>query len=403
MIKIGDKVRYLNSVGGGTVQKFIDKTMVSVLEDDGFETPVFIKECVVVEGVNEKTNFPSAAGRGEKSFAPVPAPARADLQSTGTDYKSAPAEEIEELFEETPEGEKLTVALAFVPQELKKIQDTDFDLYLVNDSNYSLYYTISAIGRGEKSFALTAGEKSFVPKAGEKSFAPTAKLIESGLIHLNTTLFLREIAKSDLNDYEQLDVQFIAFKETKTYDVKPAVSLTVKLKLVNFYKLHSFAENDYFDEEAMVLPIITQDTLELPLNISADDFNLQQTAKKDDTEKKKPLAPRRPALEKVVVDLHIRELLDNTNGLPPVSLFEYQMTKFRETLALHKNNIGQQIVFIHGKGNGVLRKEIIKEIHAKYPAYKYQDASFREYGFGATMITIRQDIFKNRQKNEEIV
>ncbi|GHT33856.1 mannonate oxidoreductase [Bacteroidia bacterium] len=381
MIKIGDKVWYLNSVGGGTVQKFIDKTMVSVLEDDGFETPVFIKECVVVEGVNEKTNFPSA-GKGEKN--PAPTNARADLQSvreTGADYKSAPAEEIEELFEETPEGEKLTVALAFVPQELKKIQDTDFDLYLVNDSNYSLYYSISTIGRGEK------------------SFAPTAKLIESGLIHLNTTLFLREIAKSELNDYEQLNVQFVAFKETKTYDVKPAVSLTVKLKLVNFYKLHSFAENDYFDEEAMVLPIITQDTLELPLNISADDFNLQQIAKKDDTEKKQPLAPRRPTLEKVVVDLHIRELLDNTNGLPPVSLFEYQMTKFRETLAEHKNNIGQQIVFIHGKGNGVLRKEIIKEIHAKYPAYKYQDASFREYGFGATMITIRQE--RKMQKETE--
>ncbi|HCF81364.1 MAG TPA: DUF2027 domain-containing protein, partial [Porphyromonadaceae bacterium] len=48
-----------------------------------------------------------------------------------------------------------------------------------------------------------------------------------------------------------------------------------------------------------------------------------------------------------------------------------------------------KIVFIHGKGDGVLKNTLLKEIKNKYKSCYYQDASFREYGFGATMVTIR--------------
>ena len=47
------------------------------------------------------------------------------------------------------------------------------------------------------------------------------------------------------------------------------------------------------------------------------------------------------------------------------------------------------MLFRSGKGDGVLRKAIEKELKTKYKQYYYQDASFREYGFGATMVTIK--------------
>ena len=50
---------------------------------------------------------------------------------------------------------------------------------------------------------------------------------------------------------------------------------------------------------------------------------------------------------------------------------------------------GRKIVFIHGKGNGVLRAAIEKELSHRYKGHRVQDASFREYGFGATQVTIR--------------
>ena len=47
-IKVGDKVRFLNSTGGGVVRSFKGKDQVLVEDEDGFEVPVLIRECVVV-------------------------------------------------------------------------------------------------------------------------------------------------------------------------------------------------------------------------------------------------------------------------------------------------------------------------------------------------------------------
>lgn len=55
----------------------------------------------------------------------------------------------------------------------------------------------------------------------------------------------------------------------------------------------------------------------------------------------------------------------------------------------NKRNKGQKIVFIHGKGDGILKNAILKELSSKYKSAYYQDASFREYGYGATMVTIK--------------
>ena len=51
---------------------------------------------------------------------------------------------------------------------------------------------------------------------------------------------------------------------------------------------------------------------------------------------------------------------------------------FRDTLKQYAGNKGQKLVFIHGKGAGVLRRAIINEITYKYKTYTYQDASFQE-------------------------
>jgi len=50
---------------------------------------------------------------------------------------------------------------------------------------------------------------------------------------------------------------------------------------------------------------------------------------------------------------------------------------------------GQKIVFIHGKGDGILRTSLEKELKTAYKRQCiFQDASFREYGYGATMVTV---------------
>ena len=70
-------------------------------------------------------------------------------------------------------------------------------------------------------------------------------------------------------------------------------------------------------------------------------------------------------------------------------ILNYQLDKFREVMEQYKKKREQRIVFIHGKGDGVLRKALLDELKRKYPDCRHQDASFQEYGFGATMVTIK--------------
>ena len=59
MIKKGDTVRFLNAVGGGKVTRIDEKQNLVYVEDtDGFEIPALARECVVIQAVNENTNFP---------------------------------------------------------------------------------------------------------------------------------------------------------------------------------------------------------------------------------------------------------------------------------------------------------------------------------------------------------
>ena len=60
----------------------------------------------------------------------------------------------------------------------------------------------------------------------------------------------------------------------------------------------------------------------------------------------------------------------------------------REVMDAYLNKHGQRIVFIHGKGEGKLRQHLLSELKRRYPRCTAQDASFREYGFGATQVTI---------------
>ena len=92
--------------------------------------------------------------------------------------------------------------------------------------------------------------------------------------------------------------------------------------------------------------------------------------------------------EIIEIDLHAHEVLETTSGMSASDIKEYQLTIFRRTMQDHMEEKGRKIVFIHGKGNGVLRKAILDELKYAYKTCEWQDASFQQYGFGATMVTI---------------
>lgn len=353
-IKVGDKVRFLNSTGGGIVRSFKGKDQVLVEDEDGFEVPTLVSECVVV---------------GESDMQ-VHSSRRSPLPQTPPSV-SAPQQKkpdpVEEKIEETPEGERLNIYLAYLPLEpLKVLEQSGYEAYFINDSNYYLMFNY-----------MNRQNNSWMSRF-------------SGLVEPNTKIFLEEFGKEDLNNLERICVQLIAFKKDKPYSLKNAVSVELHVDTVKFYKQHCFMENDFFEENALIYPIVRQDVPEKELLVSAAEIQeAMQRKVREDRRAAQPAIRKKSDSAVVEIDLHIEQLLDNTNGLSNADMLTYQLDKFHEILGKYEGHKGQKIVFIHGKGDGVLRKAIEKELKTRYKRHYYQDASFREYGFGATMVTIK--------------
>lgn len=349
-MKVGDKVRFLNEVGGGIVTGFKGKDTVLVEDANGFDIPMLIKDCVVID-----TDDYNMRSRSSVHVAPK---AEEQVKPVKPEITSRPSE--------VRGGDNLNVMLAFIPEDIKAISSTPFEAYIVNDSNYYLYYTyLSAEGKAWKNRS-------------------------HGLVEPNTKLFLEEFDKSILNELEHVAIQFIAFKDDKTFALKPAVSVELRIDTVKFYKLHTFRESDFFEEPALVYDIVKDNLPVKQVYASAED--IQEALfmrKRDTTPKSQPIVKPGGGNAVIEIDLHIDALLDDTTGMQNSEILNYQLDKFRQVLEQYKGKREQRIVFIHGKGDGVLRKAILDELKRKHRNYTHQDASFQEYGFGATMVTIK--------------
>lgn len=360
-LEIGDKVRFLNSVGGGTVTAFRGKDQVLVEDENGFDVPVLVVECVVVGEADRRME-----NREPEPFVPpVRTVTTANVMPPEVDNETSG--HVGYTFAETPQGERLNLSLAFLPAEPKNFMQSAFVSYLINESNYYVYVSYMSC----------------------KNNSWTGRY--HGLIEPDTKIFVEEIEKPALSKLEHVCVQMIAFKEGKSFSLKNVMSMELRLDMVKFYKLHCFIPNDFFDEDALLIPLVANDVPEKQMLVSATDIReAMYERKKGEFRILQPVAKKmKPANEVVEVDLHISQLIDNTSGMSSADMLNYQMAKFHEVMKTNSGKKGRRTVFIHGKGEGVLRAAIEKELKTTYrQQVRFQDASFREYGFGATMVIV---------------
>ena len=91
------------------------------------------------------------------------------------------------------------------------------------------------------------------------------------------------------------------------------------------------------------------------------------------------------------IDLHINKLIDSVIGLTNTEILTLQLSVFRRELNLAIKGNEREIIFIHGIGNGTLKGELRRVAEQEYKWCSQEDASFKEYGFGATRIRIPQN------------
>lgn len=380
MAKVGDKVRFLNATGGGVITRIEGK--IVYVEEEGFETPVLLKDVVVVlpaghEPKHKGANImfdQQAFDAGRKVEEPVK-PVKETL----------PQPQSELPVEETSHGEKMNVVLVFEPEDVKRLGETAFGAVLVNDSNY--YLDFSFLRRSDEERGWT--------------------LVYNGTVVPNEMIDLARLTHENLASYDKVAFQCIAYKKDKIFTLQLPVSVSKKLDLTKFHKYHCFRPGLYFDTPVLEVPLVTDGVVTKPLEINVaaieetlkkgngNEVSLKELANKYNkdtgkTSKRQPMPEDNPhkLLPLIEVDLHIGELTDTTAGMEPKDMLEMQLDEVRKHMKKHSKRIGQKIVFIHGKGEGVLRKAVLELLKKEYPKAELQDASFREYGFGATLVTI---------------
>lgn len=381
MVKIGDKVRFLNDVGGGTITGFQGKDIVLVADEDGFEIPTLVTEVVAVE-TNDYNIAKVVDGKKKgknNEDKPTPTSVKNALAVNDDEEEEEETDIADQeltykpMAQERRGANELNLCLAFVPKRVKEISDTPFEVYLINDCNYYIHYTLL----------------NYEGKA--------CQVRHEGEIAPNTKVYLEELLHNRLEEWERITIQTLAFKRDKVFFPKPTYSVNLRIDGTKFYKLHAFQPSVFFNTPALTYDILKDDRAVRPMFVDADE--LREAMQTPEEQLPTEPQPRISGAEKratrkqdrnaiVEVDLHAHELLDTMVGLEPRDILEYQIKVFRDTMNAHLKNHGCRIVFIHGKGEGVLRNALLKELRTHYKQCRVQDASFREYGYGATMVTI---------------
>lgn len=231
-MKIGDRVRFLSEVGGGRVAGFQGKNVVLVEDEDGFEVPMLINEVVVIGDEDYDTSRIVSAKLSAKAVS----------QQMEDDEETDPADR-PVTFKAKPEerrgGDKLSAYLAFVPIDIKELSSTRFETYFVNDSNYYIRYVY-----------MTAESNSWTVR-------------HTAEVEPNTKAFIEEFGRDQLNELEHSCIQAFAYKREKFFLIKPVINQLLRIEPIKFYKLHTFRENQYFEQAALIYPIIENDVQKL--------------------------------------------------------------------------------------------------------------------------------------------
>lgn len=396
-MNIGDKVRFLNTTGGGKIAGFQGKDLVLVCDDDGFEIPTLRSEIVVVETDNynlvrkpvpskERASTSESDGLSHTS---IKAALAAYAAAANGGENGAPEEELLE-DESEPADKEITFQprplerrgadqvnfyIGFLPVDSRALSQTEFEVYLINDSN--LYVRFLLLTQEGEQYSLR----------------------HEGLVLPNQKLLLDTIGHADLPQWERLTFQLLAYKTDKPFALKSPMNITLRVDGTKFYKLHCFAASDFFNDPALVRSLVSEDRPAQSVSIAAETVEealITPEVVRQSAERLKQQPAR--AMDKSVtldrnaiveVDLHAEVLLDSTQGLTPTDILMMQIKAFHDTMRQYAKDKGRRIVFIHGKGEGVLRVTLLKELKNHYRHCTHQDASFREYGFGATMVTVR--------------
>jgi hypothetical protein len=235
--------------------------------------------------------------------------------------------------------------LAFVP-----INDQSLSLYLINDS-VQPYLSHASEVYGTNHRTLFAGALG----AGE------AKKIDDRIL-------------KELDEWPAFLLRFIPI-QAKLNRAIPAFERQLKMKPTQFFK--HLSKSPLIGKNAYLFGL-ENTTKELDIRGLNAELN-QLTPTPQVTRVQAPSAS---------IDLHIEALHPKPDSLSNSEMLRIQLEVFEKNLNQAIAAGMDQITFIHGIGNGVLRKEIHKRLSQLRNISYFQDTQKDQWGYGATLVKI---------------
>ena len=408
-MNVGDRVRLLTGTEEGIVTRLLDSELVEVAIDNDFTIPVLRREVVVVAN-EEGKNFDRAApdygpgqtpgknanaSKKDKSKRPAqssgpPRPPQPSLQEALAAVASSGAGMARPAGSSGPgAGSKQPAAarglfLALVHQSPELLGVT-----LINNTEAEVLYTYGEETSARPYRALAADKLG--PKATTKPLS---------FLHLKDfeawPAVVFQLLPTKLNGdaaYELLTKRQ-AFKASTFYSSQrpaPVIGKDAYLFQLDEKAAAAIAPEALAQEAPAPTP---EPTKPAGVDAAALKAQLSGDAPAKPAAVLAAAAPAKPAAPVVAppheVDLHLEALRpDNTEELSNTAILRLQLDAFEDTLSRALATNMHEIVFIHGMGNGVLRKEIHRQLSRNKDIKFFEDARKEKFGFGATLVRLK--------------
>lgn len=326
-LRIGDRVRFLNETGEGVITRFKDKDTVFVEMQDGFEIPYLGKHLVPIH----------------------------------TELILNPEVENIEMELETILSDSIYFIIE--PDHEMPLLVSDYKFYLFNSSSYNVAFTYSV--KDEQYF----------------------QTLKHGELGAYQKVFLKQVKKSFLQEYQYHKIECIFFKNMHYKSQIPlAEILYITERIISQSTL--VRHNEF--KHAVYAYVLKEDFLDkqvIEQKLHPEDITRLKSIKEFKQPQKISVAKQKIKDLTREIDLHIEELVDSHSGMTNAQILAIQLERFEKELDYTLENGFKKLIVIHGVGNGKLKQEIIS-ILKTVDDISYYDASYKNYGFGATEIMI---------------
>lgn len=329
-MNIGDKVRLIHSKEEGIITRFLKNDVVEVEIEAGFKLPVLRRELAVVSKAEDKAFKPQTTAHSEQT-----------IEKRKTEVKADKG-----------------MFLAFLP-----INEKTVSLHIINNTDWDLPFSLTT-GSDKTHRGIMGG---FL-KARSVQSSPT------------------DLALKDFDEWGSFTFQ--AFYHTFGFFIeRPTFVKKLRLRANTFFNQKKIAP--LLQKEAYLFQLDAEDILD---NISGDISLILDVSKlkakmsEGETGENSPKIFEKPA---ATVDLHIEQLTNNSLIMSNAQMLDLQLRTFESKFENAIASGMDEIVFIHGVGNGVLKQEIQRKLAGHKNVAWFQDAQKEKFGYGATRIKIK--------------